>query len=468
MTRRRREKADVAIDRLREDPALFAEIVLGVPFLTPDQLRVLAALTTHPRVGVTAGHGVGKTFLAGIVALWFLVMNPDSRVVTTAPTWHQVENLLWREIARLYHSALVPLGGKLNKTDLELGPEWLAYGLSTTKPTRFQGAHAPRVLLVFDEATGVDAPIWEAGRTLVVGDDDRWLAIGNPTDPTSQFRQACDSDLWHHLRISSEDHPNVLEDRVLVPGAVTRRWIAESVEEYGGRETDLYRARVLGLWPAGLEDLVIPLPLWEAAAAEWTKPRDGGVFALGVDVARFGDDETVLYGCDVGGNVFPPLVRKGRDLMDTCGLIARLNPTHLVVDDTGLGGGLTDRLREIGFTVHAETFGAGAIESDRFFNRRSEMYLVARDCIRDRKLKPSADKRTLADFAAVSYGFDSKGRIKLLPKEEIKKRIGRSPDRADGFVLLSVAYSGATIRQAAGASAVEWATGAVGYSRGAL
>jgi hypothetical protein len=104
-------------------------------------------------------------------------------------------------------------------------------------------------MVVFDEATGVAPGIWQAAEGLAVGPDDRFFAVGNPTDPTSEFKRKDDSGLWPVIRLSCEQHPNVTEGRVIVPGAVTREWCEERLQEYGGRDTALYRARVLGLWP---------------------------------------------------------------------------------------------------------------------------------------------------------------------------------------------------------------------------
>src|SRR5690606_2827685 len=104
----------------------------------------------------------GKTKVAAWIALWFLYTHLNSKVITTAPTWHQVENLLWREIHAAHANSRISLGGKVLQTQIELGKQWFALGLSTDKPERFQGFHAEDILLIVDEASGVDQQIFDA------------------------------------------------------------------------------------------------------------------------------------------------------------------------------------------------------------------------------------------------------------------------------------------------------------------
>ena len=141
--------ASAILEKSKGDPTWFLMEVLGVPYLTPQQRDVIASVAKHRRTCVTAGNGVGKTWLAARLTLWFLYTNPQSKVVTTAPTWFQVENLLWRELRVAHQTARFPLGGTLNQTELNLSEDWYAVGLSTNDPTRFQGTHAPRIMVAF-------------------------------------------------------------------------------------------------------------------------------------------------------------------------------------------------------------------------------------------------------------------------------------------------------------------------------
>lgn len=425
--------------RAKADPVFFMQKILGAS-LTPDQTTVAASVREHRRTAAPAGHGVGKTFVAAGLVLWYLVTRPGAKVITTAPTWRQVEEVLWREIASAYSRVKVPIGGRLLATHLELGPAWFAMGLSTDDPTRFQGIHAPRMMVVLDEATGVAPEIWDAAEALAVGAEDRFLAIGNPTDPSSRFKQVCDSGRWNVVEISAENHPNVVEGRVVVPGAPTREWVQERLEDYGGRDSGLYRARVLGKWPEAGSDALIPLALVEAARDRWVEPC-GRPAAVGCDVARFGEDETVVLTVDEAGNVALPIVRVGQDLMATAGHLRSIGARRTAVDDTGLGGGVTDRLRELEVVVEAVNFGEAADEAEKFVNRRAELWWGLRDALKAGRIALPDDRRLAADLTNVRYSFDSRGRIKLESKDDIRKRLGRSPDRGDALALAALALA---------------------------
>lgn len=432
--------------RLR-DPFFFFREVLGLSYITPDQKRLVESVVANRRTAAPSGHGVGKTFIAAAIVLWYVVVYPDTKVITTAPTWKQVRSVLWGEIARMHGQSRVPLGGELSDARLSLGPEWFALGLSTNDPTSFQGHHAPRVVLVFDEATGVEGSIWDAGQSLTVGPNDRILALGNPTDPTSAFKVRCDSELWNVVELSSENHPNVIEGRTVVPGAVTREWVEERLAEYGGRDTPLYRARVLGRWPEQGDDTLISLADVEAAQARWTEPR-GPIVATGTDVARFGSDETVMFPAHEHGVIGKPVVRHGQDLMATVGMISNAKARRNGIDDTGLGGGATDRLRELEIPVSPINFGEKAIDEERFVNRRAELWWNARESIRSGRFSLPPDNRLAADLTNLKYSWDSTGRIKLEPKDQAKKRLGRSPDRGDALVILTDVMSLRPTREA--------------------
>ena len=431
--------AELAVARLRDDPFLFFLEALGIQVVTEDQKRVVESVVENRRTAAPSGHGVGKSFIAAALLLWFLFTRYGSKVITTAPTWFQVETLLWREVDRLYHAARIPLGGTLTTTQLDLGAEWFAVGLSTDQPTRFQGVHAPAVFVLFDEATGVDRGIWDSADSMAVSPEDRFLAIGNPTDPTSEFKAVCDSGLWNVVEISSENHPNVLERRIVIPGAATYEWVQERLEKYGGRDTDEYRFRVLGKWPKAGSNVLISTMLVEEARARWVEPS-GRPDAAGCDVARYGDDETVIVPIHEGGHPALPESRQGQNTMETAGQLKHLNARRTHVDDTGVGGGVTDRLQELEFPVEGENFGENARDEERFANRRTELWCGARDALRSGLVSVPPDPVLAADLSAVRYSFDSKGRFKLESKNEVKKRLKHSPDRGDAYVLGVAAF----------------------------
>jgi phage terminase large subunit len=435
-------EAATVLRACRKDSAFFIQKVLG-GYLTPQQLQVCDSLNRFRRTAVPSGHGVGKTYLAARYALARLFPFPmQAKVITTAPTWHQVENLLWRELRSAWKASVYPLGGNLLATELHLDEDWFAVGLSTNDPIRFQGVHAPFVTVILDEATGVDPLIWEAAEGLAIGPNDRFLAIGNPTDPTSEFKRAIDSPLWNTVRLNAEEHPNVLENRIIVPGAVTREWIDEKLIQYGGRNTALYRARVLGLFPEQGDDMLISLADVERAQARWVKPHFTETpEALGVDIARFGSDETVEINLYADGVVGEPRTYRGQNLMETAGSVKASPAKRKAVDDSGLGGGVTDRLQEQDVEVIPYIAGEAPYDSERFRNRRAETWWAIREALQRDELALPPDNMLAADLTNIKFKYTSKGQIQLESKDDVKKRLKRSPDRGDALAIALYARS---------------------------
>jgi phage terminase large subunit len=436
------------------DPEWFAAHVLGLgptpaaraagytSALTPDQQAIVQSVRTHRRTAVPAAVGVGKTRAAAILAVWFLYTHPGSKVVTTAPNGELVETLLWREIAALVTGAAVPLGGTLLQTELRLAPDWFAIGLSPQRgaeeqtAVRFAGFHAPAMLIIFDEATGVHPSIWEASEGLAVGPDDHYLAIGNPVDPTSAFKRQIDSGLWHVITVSAETHPNVIhQNPAIIPGAVTHTWLAERLKAYGDREHPMYRAKARGLWPEQGPDMLISLGWVEAAQAAW-RPPSGDPLATGCDVARYGDDDTVLQDLWADGTFGTPEVLHGQAVTETAGrLLARAVEVR-VVDDSGVGGGVTDILVAEGSDVTPLNNAQAPEDGEHYANARAETYWALREALRKGEVTLPPDEEELAaDLTNLKYSYDGHGRIVLEPKSELRRRLKRSPDRGDAAVL---------------------------------
>jgi hypothetical protein len=244
--------------------------------VTPQQMKVAASVVQNRRTAAPSGHGVGKTKIAAGLALWFLFSRENSIVITTASSWLQVEVQLWGEIRDAFRLAKVPLQGRLLETGIKIADKWYAIGLSTNDSTRFQGMHPKdkgRILIIIDEATGVMEELWDAADSMVQGERDRILAIGNPTDVGSKFKRACDSGLWNVVRLDAREHPNVVHANPnIIPGAVTKQWVDDKREEYGGEDSPLFHARVAGLWPSqGEYSLISSADI--IAAQEWDLRR---------------------------------------------------------------------------------------------------------------------------------------------------------------------------------------------------
>ena len=196
---------------------------------------------SHGRVAVKSGNGLGKGFSAAISILWFLYCEDEAVVLSTAPTFRQVRHVLWRQVHRFYRNARYNLGGKLLDTRLELPEGRYALGLSSDSADEFQGFHSPNMLIVVDEAEGVEETIYEAIESVMTSENCKLLLIGNPTTMDGSFRRAFyeHRELYHPITISALESPNVVGGRPVIRGLVSRRWVEERGKIWGQGEPGL-------------------------------------------------------------------------------------------------------------------------------------------------------------------------------------------------------------------------------------
>ncbi len=437
------------------DPAGFINHVLG-EHLWSKQRLICEAVVKHRKVAVPACHGLGKSFCASRLVAWWITSSPigDAFAVTTAPTEKQVKSILWREINRAYKKGGLP--GKVNQTEWFIDNELVAYGRkpADTDMTGFQGIHARKVLVLFDEACGIPKALFDGGDSLTTSAGSRMLAIGNPDDPSSEFARICQPGSgWHVIPVSAFDTPNFTGEAIpdgLRDLLVSTEWVEEK-RIYWGAESPLYKAKVLGKFSDVSEDGLIA-PSWVNAAIERTlTPGPNDDVELGVDVARFGGDESIIYWRH---GPCAKLIHnsRGNDLMKLVGVIvaaiAQHKPKRVKIDDSGVGGGVTDRLREMqrsdGLFANVEicpiNVGQAARDKERFLNLRAELHWGLRERFQDGDIDIEDDDVTAGQLVAFKYWQTSRGQIQIESKEDLKKRLGKesgfsSPDRADALML---------------------------------
>lgn len=424
---------------VQDDPVTFCTNVLGF-YPWSKQREILESVRDNQRTAVRSCHGSGKTATAARVVAWYLTAFPNSRVVTTAPTFSQVRDLLWSEINSAVMRAPEGLFPAPDATRLTISRSWFAVGLSTDRPERFQGHHAENLLLVVDEASGVHEDIYEAAEGFLTSPGARVLLIGNPTQTSGTFYRAFHSDrnLYHTIHISAFDTPNLTGEEV--PEAarkslVSPEWVEQRKMQWGD-DSPLYDVRVLGNFPREAEDQVIGLRHVEDAQERTVAPSLPLIIAC--DVARFGSDETVIV-VRQGNNVRIHKTYTSRSLMETAGHILDVARQYsgqgmrVVVDDAGLGGGVTDRLREVGLRVDAFNGAQTANDHRLYPNRRSEAWFAFAEQIDNVDL--DTDEQLASDLVAPKYQLDSQGRRVVEAKDKTKRRLGRSPDRADAVLM---------------------------------
>ncbi len=199
----------------RDDPVWWIEDTFNEK-LWHKQKEIVRAINTNPRVMVKSCHSAGKSYVAAKTGIWFLETHSHSIVLTTAPTFRQVKQVLWQEIRRAYRGAQKPV--KLNilknllKVEAQIDDKWYAFGFSTDDPDAFNGIHAEHILVIFDEASGIPPEIWESAKGVLSSGNAHLLGIGNPTDPSSMFAMEFkEKSIAYPIRISAYDTPNMTE-----------------------------------------------------------------------------------------------------------------------------------------------------------------------------------------------------------------------------------------------------------------
>ena len=419
--------------KIRNDPVFFVEKVLGNN-LWQKQKEILEAVRDNSEVAIRSCHASGKSYVSGRIVHWWLNSFVDSVVITTAPTFRQVKEVLWREIkGSVAGKAIYPKSAILD-TAINIGPQWFALGLSTDTPDQFQGFHSPHLMVLIDEASGIQPEIEEAIDGLT---PEKIVRIGQPLSTTGRFADSFRMQGVKKIQISAFDTPNVKEGRVIIPGLITTNDIEKFKIRYG-EDSNVYRVRVLGEFPSQDEDSLISvddvfksinrdlnvLPQWEKR--------------MGVDVARFGNDRTVIVVRQME-KVTRKEVFNGLDTMQIVGHVLRIakdehiQPGNIFVDVIGIGAGVVDRLKEQHWGVIAVNVAESADDKEHYSNLRAELYGD-----RIKQWIKTADIPNDDDFyelANIKYKFNSTGQLQIERKEDMKKRGLESPDVADALML---------------------------------
>ncbi len=439
-----RIEAKRLIQRWHDDPVAFTHEALGC-VLAPDQEGILRAIAGHKYVAVRSGQKTGKSTSCAIAAIWWVITRPRAYVVFTAPTFPQVEDPLWKELMRVYREARFPLGGEMHvspSTGWRLPGDRRVFGKTTDKPENMQGTSSPNMLYIVDEASGYPVDLWEPLLGNMAGGG-RLLATSNPTQTVGAFYDAFTKNkdgLWFPLQLRSDNTPNYHARRKIIPGLATHEWVEERRQAWG-ENSAAFQVRVLGEFPSQGDNAVVPLGLVNAAIARLSRTPADGLLNVGVDVARFGDDETVIYPRR-GLRVFDPVVVQGFDNVDVAGMalkVARdLRGPHEIplikVDEAGNGGGVVDVLSRSDEVDVIGVTSAESAEDPQYAKVRDELWFAVKTFLEQGGALPD-DPALVEELVAPTYSFDTKLRQRVESKDEMKRKLGRSPDRADALAL---------------------------------
>jgi hypothetical protein len=377
------------------------------------------------------GHGTGKTAVSAWLIDWFTQTRPHCAGVVTANTQAQLKSKTWRELS-IWHQ-------RSRFRDLV---EWTAtryfhksspetWGIdaipwSDANPEAFAGLHADHVLVIYDEASAISDAIWEVSEGAMTTPGAYWFAWGNPTRNTGKFRQCfgLNRDQWHAKQIDARTcrMPNKAE-------------IQQWADTYG-EDSDFFRIRVKGQFPSASTDQFIGSDIVTEAVLREHDVHVGQAKILSVDVARFGANKSVAS-LRQGLKLWPQYSWSGLDTMQLAARVVELirqhAPGQVMVDETGLGAGVVDRIRQMGYPVIGVNAGDKADDETLYVNKRTEMWGRMRDWLRTADIPNTPE--LIDDLIAPTYSFDGRQRYRLERKEEMMRRGIASPDFGDSLAI---------------------------------
>lgn len=453
-----------AIEYYAQQPVEFVEDVIRAK---PDvyQRDILDSAAKYSMTTVRSGHGIGKSAVESWLVIWFLCTRPFPKIPCTAPTQHQLWDILWAEIAKWLRNNPVLSRDVIwtrEKVYMRGYPEeWFAVARTASKPDALQGFHADHVLYIIDEASGVRDEIFEPVLGALSTEGAKLVMCGNPTRISGFFYDS-------HHRHREQYHVMHVDGRA--SSRVDRAFVDKIIDMFG-EDSDVFRVRVAGEFPRALPDSFVPMDWVEAASRESIPDyTEVGRIDIGIDVARYGDDSSVLSSVLDKAVQLKPEVYHHNDTMEISGravmMIKRLarlcrdvSTIRVKIDCDGLGVGVYDRLAEQRESIAAELnagraqtdeqimldivechFGSagGTVNADdpiEYQNSTGLMWGTLREALRTKTLVLWPDDKQISQISNRKYFVNSAGRIELEKKDAMKKRGLSSPDMGDALAL---------------------------------
>lgn len=404
------------------------------------------------RQAIASGRGIGKSALVSWLILWMLSTRLGSTIIVTANTEQQLRSRTWAELGKWLTLAIN--SHWYAKTATTIKPAaWFQEALerdlkidtgyyyaqaqlwSEENPDAFAGIHSSYgVCLIMDEASGIPDPIYSVSEGFFSEPtkDRYWFTFSNPRRNTGPFYESFHGKraFWKTMQIDSRS----------VEG--TDKELFQKMLEQYGEDSTVARVEVLGEFPRIDDDAVIPMELIRAAVDREVTLTASEPIVWGLDVARFGGDNSAL--CIRQGNtVFEVKTFRSMDLMQLCGAVKHLyddataieKPTEILIDVIGIGSGVVDRLNELNLPVRGVNVSESPSTSKNYLNLRAQLWFDMKDWLVQRDCRLPNDDELVAELAAPSYKYTSSGKIKIESKEEMKKRGVKSPDKADALAL---------------------------------
>lgn len=429
------------LQRYTNDPVLMVREVLAME-PDADQIAIMQAVARGDRrISIRSGHRVGKTTTLAWITVWHALTRFRQKTICTSATSTQLFEALASEtkscFKRLPQALQELFEIQVDQIRLKAAPEdsFVSYVVSKAEtPEALAGKHSDHVLLICDEASGIPEPVFNAAVGSMAAHNACTILAGNPIRTSGLFFDTHNKtdvmEMWTRFHISSIGNPRITPD------------FYRQVEAQHGLDSNEYRVRVLGEFPTGDADTVIPFVLLESALR-----RDVTALQVrpiwGVDPARFGNDATGL--CKRRGNslVEPTDIRKGYDTMQVAGWIKSQwdetpdldRPSEILCDVIGIGAGVQDRLAELGLPSRGINVSETAAMSEQYVNLRTELWFKGRDYFDRKDCTLNGDELLASELRGPRFKYASNGKKQVESKDDMKKRGVRSPNRADAFLL---------------------------------
>lgn len=474
------KKLNSTLQIFKDKPERFAKKILDMQMIWSGQREIFEKVAKYKRVTVPSGHSTGKSASAAVLTLWWLSTRYKSRVLVTAPTFRQLMTVYYAEVNKWYKGSLLDdfkmfnlYASGMTINDESLKKEWFMLPVSPKSGDALQGQHGDKsqdvrkimeemgiveieddetleevmkklknkdgnthdnLMVIMDEASGISKGIMEV---LEGTDYSKLILFGNMTKNTGMFYDSVyrNKGKYQVVQLSSYDSPLMSQEQI------------NYMEELYGKESNVILVRLEGKPPSTENDTIIPRDLLESyigAVIDSDNLLDDTNINIGVDVARFGDDYGKIYSRKGNYIVYQKSFSK-KNTMRIAGEVSRIaldNPNIIVyskIDTVGVGGGVADRLDEIdheNLDIIEIINNAKANNEEEYANLITELFFEFLKKLKSGQVSIPEDSETLIeDLASRKYGFDSKGRLLIESKDEFKKRMKRSPDDGDAFLM---------------------------------
>lgn len=414
-----------------KNPVSFVEQVFNAK-PEPWQCEALNAVVTNERIAIRSGKGVGKSTLLAWLILWFLATRHDVKIPCTATSAHQLYDVLWLECKK-WIDAIDPslsslLSYRWTNDRIEIAGNFAVARTSRKEqPEALQGFHSENLLLLVDEASGVPEEVFKAAEGAMSTHGSRTVLTGNPTRTDGYFYDVFhkDRERWFTMRVRCHDSTRVTQD-----------YIDAMLKKYGENASE-YRVGVLGEFPTGNIDSVIPRSLIEQAVGVTFVDKSQPIW--GVDVARSSNGDRTVLACRRMRSLEWMDEWRSEDLMHSAGKVADKyyslpvdeRPFKIVVDVIGYGAGVYDRLRELQLPVVACNVGGKKGCRPGYVRVRDDLWFRGREWFETGQVSIPYDDDLMTELSAVGYKLTSEMKRYI----DDKKAAGWSPDRADAFLL---------------------------------